>query len=227
MPMEAIYKGKRFSREDVLKAMDEFDRTRRATFSAWRLYAVRHNEQDYPPKELLRIIVGDISGTSGGDPINKYFRQLAFPIVKLTDDEEPLRPPEEESEEFQFSFERDLEERLVANLANLEPGLRLYEQGNIKGRQIDAGEIGRIDLLAVADDGALVVIELKAGEARDRVCAQILRYMGWVKETLGEGREVRGIIVASDFTTRLRYAAKPVRSLQLKRYRVHFEFEDV
>lgn len=225
--MEANYKGKKFTHEDVLKGMDEFDRTRRATFSAWRLYAIRHNEQNYPPKELLRIIVGDISGTSGGEPTNKYFRQLGFPIVKLTDDDEASSTLEEESEEFQFSFERDLEETLAVNLADLEPGLRLYEQGNIKGRQIDAGEIGRIDILAVAHDGALVVIELKAGEAGDRVCAQILRYMGWVKEALGEGREVRGILVASDFTTRLRYAAKPVPSLQLKRYRVHFEFEDV
>lgn len=207
--------------------MEEFDRARRASFSAWRLYTVRHNDLNYPPKELLRMIVGDISGTSGGEQTNKYFRQLGFTIVTLAENDDTVGTTGRDDEEFKFSFERDLEETLAANLADLEPGLRLYKQGNIMGRQIDAGEIGRIDLLAVADDGALVVIELKAGDADDRVCGQIQRYMGWVKETIGEDRDVRGIIVASGFTTRLKYAAKPVRSLKLKSYRVRFEFEDV
>jgi len=39
--------------------------------------------------------------------------------------------------------------------------------------------------------------------------------------------KVRGIIVASDFTVRMIYAAKVVPGLSLKKYQVLFKFTDV
>lgn len=125
-----------------------------------------------------------------------------------------------------FSFERDLEDSLSRNLEQLEPGLRLYKDGNVVGRQLDTRPVGRLDLLCLDSSNRVVVIELKAGIASDRVMGQILRYMGWAREFIAEGREVRGVIVANDFDDNLVYAAKAVSSVSLKRYSVQFKFED-
>jgi hypothetical protein len=70
-------------------------------------------------------------------------------------------------------------------------------------------------------------LELKAGEADEKVCAQVLRYMGWVQENLAAGRHVRGMIVANDFSEKLKYAVKPVPTIALKKYEVSFRFENV
>lgn len=109
----------------------------------------------------------------------------------------------------------------MRDLKQLEPNLRLYNNG----RQLQAGEIGRLDILGV-DEESLIVIELKAGRADDRVCGQILRYMGWVKENLAGDKKVRGIVVASEFTESLRFAAKAMPDVKLKTYTVSFQFKD-
>ena len=48
-----------------------------------------------------------------------------------------------------LSIERDLEECLTQNLGMLEPGISLYRDGDVDGRQLDTGAVGIIDLLAV------------------------------------------------------------------------------
>lgn len=128
-----------------------------------------------------------------------------------------------------LSLERDLEKSLLANLGQLEPNLRLYQAGATFGQQLATGKVGRLDILGVDQNDDFVVIELKAGKADERACGQILRYMGWVKENLvGTGnRKVRGIIVANDFSESLRYAARAMTEVVLKKYGVHFEFTDV
>jgi hypothetical protein len=126
-----------------------------------------------------------------------------------------------------LSLERDMERTLLRNLAQLEQGLQLYERNGISGNQLDTGAVGRLDILAVDNNGSLVVVELKAGRADDRVCGQILRYIGWVKENLAGDRTVRGIVVANDFSEALRFAAKAMSGVSLKRYEVRFDFTDV
>jgi len=126
-----------------------------------------------------------------------------------------------------ISLERDLERSLLSNLEQLEPGLRLYQEDGLVGQQLDTRVVGRLDILAVDARGDCVVIELKAGEADDRVCGQILRYMGWVKRELSEGRPVRGIIVASSFHERVKYAVEAMPNVSLKSYEVRFQFLDV
>lgn len=71
-----------------------------------------------------------------------------------------------------------------------------------------------------------MVIELKAGDADRQVCGQIQAYMGWVKANVAGEREVRGIIVAQDFTERAKLAATEVPALALKKYRISFMFSD-
>ncbi len=172
------------------------------------------------------MVVGDIGNLSGGEPTNHYFRELGFQVSEL--DEEPLTSDSavEDAVDTTLHLESDLENFLVADLNQLDKGLKLYEVPGVTGRQLDAGAAGRIDLLAVDSRNDFVVIELKAGEADRQVCGQVQAYMGWVLEHLAAGRLVRGIIVASSFTERLRLAVKVVPALCLKEYSVVFRFRD-
>ena len=131
------------------------------------------------------------------------------------------------AEETSLSLERDLERSLVNNLDQLEPGLKLYSTEGVVGQQLETGVVGRLDLLAVDANGDFVVIELKAGRADDKVCGQILRYMGWVKREIAGERRVRGIVVASDFSEALKYAVQAMPDVRLKRYEVRFTFADI
>lgn len=70
--------------------------------------------------------------------------------------------------------ENELEEMIVAN-----PRL-LSDEWMIIGRQENTGFGGRIDLLAMAPDASLVLIELKRDRTPREVVAQALDYASWV-----------------------------------------------
>jgi hypothetical protein len=124
-----------------------------------------------------------------------------------------------EAAETTFGLERDLQQALRASIDQLEGGLRIIDGG--KERFTDAG---RIDILAQDEAGKIVVIELKAGAAPPEALTQLLAYMG---ATASEGAGVRGILVAEDFHPRLKFAARAVPNVQLRRYRYQFSFEPV
>lgn len=98
--------------------------------------------------------------------------------------------------------EQVLEEMIVAA-----PRL-LSEEWMLVGRQEDTGFGGRIDLLAVAPDGSLVLIELKRGRTPREVVAQALDYAGWVERLKAENiaaiysRFAPGRDLAEDFRHR-------------------------
>jgi hypothetical protein len=228
---ETTYRGITITDERAKAEMQRFDKERRASFPGrkWKTYAIEFNGQKYPPKEILRMMTG-VGIAGGGAPINSRFEQLGFNIVELTEppaglvvgvDEEA-----EEAIETALSLEQDLERSILQNLGRLEKGLKLYEKNGVTGQQLDAKPAGRIDILADDTGGDLVVIELKAGEADRQVCGQIQAYMGWVKANLAGKRKVRGIIVANEFTDRLKLAVNVVPGLTLKKYAIVFSFSD-
>jgi hypothetical protein len=57
----------------------------------------------------------------------------------------------------------------------------LSNEWMIIGRQEDTGFGGRIDLLAIAPDGALILIELKRGRTPREVVAQAIDYATWAE----------------------------------------------
>lgn len=63
----------------------------------------------------------------------------------------------------------------------------LSDEWMLIGRQEDTGLGGRIDLLAIAPDGSLVLIELKRDRTPREVVAQALDYAGWVEKTPARG----------------------------------------
>ena len=123
--------------------------------------------------------------------------------------------------------ERTLRKYLMNNLESLEPGLKIFQDGERIGEEysIEAGRM-RIDILAKDVTGSYVVIELKAEVADQSTFGQISAYMGWVKKNLARDGVIRGIIVANDFDDRIKYAAQSVTNIKLKRYKIDFQFSD-
>lgn len=81
-------------------------------------------------------------------------------------------------------------EQLLENMIVAAPSL-LSDEWMLIGRQEDTGYGGRIDLLAIAPDGALILIELKRNRTPREVVAQALDYAGWVEALRAE--DVNGI----------------------------------
>jgi hypothetical protein len=75
-----------------------------------------------------------------------------------------------------ITSEQLLEQMIVAS-----PSL-ISDEWMLIGRQENTGYGGRIDLLAIALDGSLVLIELKRDRTPRDVVAQSLDYAGWVSE---------------------------------------------
>jgi len=125
-----------------------------------------------------------------------------------------------EAFETTFGVERDLQLALRQNIEQLEKGLKIIDDG-----KETATEAGRIDILTEDKNGNIVVVELKAGSANPDSVAQILSYMGAVSSN--NKANVRGILVAGDFPSRVIYAARAVPNLQLKKYTFKFSFENV
>lgn len=125
----------------------------------------------------------------------------------------------EESIEARVSLERDLHSYLASRIGEIESGLTLVDNGVEYPT-----EAGRIDLLARDTDKHLVVIELKAGEAKDGALGQLLGYMGFLSASESN---VRGILVASGFDPRVVFASRGLASVKLVKYQLRFELQEV
>lgn len=121
----------------------------------------------------------------------------------------------------EFLLEKDLQRYLAENLECIEPGLKLYEDEDLRGIEYEAGGGRRIDILAVDRNGAFVVIELKVSRGYDRVIGQLLRYMNWVRRDLAElDQKVRGIIVCRSMSEDLLLACSSMKDVELFEYKL-------
>ena len=137
--------------------------------------------------------------------------------------EEADAPTLEEQESFEFALEAHLRDFLARNLGQIEPGLRLFEADGRSGIEYPV-DGGRIDLLAVDRQGKYVVIELKLAQGRNKALGQLLYYMGWIDQKLGQA-PCRGIVVASEISPELGVAVSRVPGVALYRYRMNFLLE--
>ena len=96
-------------------------------------------------------------------------------------------------------------EQMLEDMIVAQPRI-LSSEWMLVGRQVDTGTGGRIDLLAIAPDGSLVLVELKRDRTPREVVAQALDYAAWVEGL--DAEEVAGIYarfkpgrsLASDFS---------------------------
>jgi len=146
-------------------------------------------------------------------------------ITAAAEDEESADAQPGSSE---FLLERDLQRYLAENLDCIEPGLKLYEEDDIKGLEFEAGNGRRIDILAIDKDGAFVVLELKVSKGYDRVVGQLLRYVNWVRKNLVEpGQQVRGIIICRTMSEDLRLACASLKDIELFEYQLSVSVKKV
>jgi hypothetical protein len=131
----------------------------------------------------------------------------------------------ESIQNFEFALEAHLRDFLAKNLERLEPGLQLYEKDSKRGVEFSV-DAGRIDILALDRNNHLVVVELKLSRGRNAALGQLLYYMGWVDQNLGNA-PCRGIIVANEITEELVTAVSRVPGVALFRYRMSFGVEPV
>ncbi len=132
---------------------------------------------------------------------------------------------EDVDEAVEFALEALLRDFLARNLDRIEPGLRLYDSGDLKGIEFPV-DGGRIDLLALDKSGRHVVIELKLSQGRNKALGQLLYYMGWVDQNLGNA-PCRGYIIASNISDELAVAVSRVPDVSLARYKMSFAIDPI
>lgn len=206
----------------------------------------------YPMKEWLRQHPDAVP--SGLDATMSTSQQLRRGLLKLgwlmdrTPTEVRMSPPgtvvsegamesvlgdeavdeEGETAESSFALEYQLRDFIAQNLSVIVvEGRHLHLYVDPTGRDgIEfSSAVGLIDILAVDDSGALVVFELKRARSPDQAIGQLARYMGWVRQTIGRGKEVRGVIVAKEIGDNLRYGASVVPNVSLFEYEVEFHLK--
>ena len=130
-----------------------------------------------------------------------------------------------ETDEPSFTLEHQLRDFLASNLGTVriaEKRLRLFVDPTGRDGIEFPTAVGPIDILATDDEGSFFVFELKRASGGDKAIGQLARYMGWVQQTIGKGRNVSGIIVARSINENLRYAASIVPNVHLFEYGIEF-----
>ena len=135
-------------------------------------------------------------------------------------------PSQDEKAMNTFRLESHLRDYLAQNLGLFslpDTGLALYksEDGTVRGVEFQT-EVGPIDILAVAENGTLYVIELKVSRGADAAVGQVLRYMGAVRKNVAKGKPVFGVIVAAALTEKLKMALSEVKD---KVFAVEYELK--
>lgn len=110
-----------------------------------------------------------------------------------------------------FRYERELQHAVRRQLGLVEAGLVEADGG-----QERSVSTGKIDIVARDLAGNFVVIELKAGPCPHGALEQVLAYSTDLEAETGT--PCRAILVASQFSERIRAAAKRARDVSLVTY---------
>ena len=104
-----------------------------------------------------------------------------------------------------FHYENDLQETILFQINELFPDYKVFGENSEEGikYRIEGKEI---DILLESNDGtSLLIIELKAGKANEKVFGQIAMYYGLVKNKF-PNKNIRGLIIAQEIAGELLYA---------------------
>ena len=140
----------------------------------------------------------------------------------------PTATPGPEYNQGLFYMEKQLEDFIIENWDKTEFGKKynlIIEHGELMSQQYKT-DIGPIDILAKdKKTDSFVVIELKKNQTSDDTIGQIARYMGWIREKMGD-KNVSGIIIAGSYDKKLDYALKMVPNVEVFLYEVDFKLRE-
>jgi RecB family endonuclease NucS len=112
-----------------------------------------------------------------------------------------------------FHYEHELKRSIRRQLDRVEPGLVAADDGRER-----VVATGKIDITARDVNGHFVVIELKAGPCPNGALEQVLAYSSDLEAETGT--PCRAVLVASEFSDRIRAAAKRAHELYLVTYQL-------
>ncbi|KKM97663.1 hypothetical protein LCGC14_1165720 [marine sediment metagenome] len=137
---------------------------------------------------------------------------------------------DEKREEMMFPLENHLRDFIAKNIETIKvngKALKLYIDDTGRNGVEYPTKVGNIDILAIDNEGAFIVFELKVSRGSDSAIGQILRYMGWIKSNLALDNKVKGVIVAKNIIEKLRYAASITPDITLFEYQLDFLLDEV
>lgn len=182
-----------------------------SSFTPYGFYPISEDKVDYLINKFISID-GFLKYLEEGRWLEKSSEYS--PTVK----EEIIQEKITHSIEKTDMLEANLENFIADRTSDIEEGLHLI------ARQVDTGEVGRMDLLCEDKNKDLVVLELKRMKAGSSIIDQIQRYMGWVMtKKANEGQKVRGIIVVGKKDTALEYAVKANPNIAVKVFNISFQ----
>ena len=228
LPLQAAYdfgieKGLSSEIEGIRNMVIEWDRS--YTSSLRRGYVVELFEENGIFEEFKQQHWANGFTRSGETMRNRFLRIRSEYQEFLAGTGGEDGPEEEDLIEQAFAAESDLRDFLAMNLELIEPGLTLFEQEGRNGLEYPI-EGGRIDILGVDTAGKYVVVELKLSKGRKKTVGQLVYYMAWVDENLGN-EPCRGVIVARDIPDDLILATKRVEGVSLFEYQLQVSLSSV
>lgn len=122
-----------------------------------------------------------------------------------------------------FSYERDLKNSMVSQIAELFPDYKIFGNQNEGVEYLIEGK--RIDILLEKLDGQLLAVELKSGVANFKVFGQLSMYLGLLMERFPD-KQIKGCIVAGEIDFTLKSAAITTNLISLKTYKMKLELQN-
>jgi hypothetical protein len=122
-----------------------------------------------------------------------------------------------------FSYERDLKNSMVSQIAELFPEHKIFGNQNEGVEYLIEGK--RIDILLEKSDGELLAVELKSGVANFKVFGQLSMYIGLLMDRFPD-KQIKGCIVAGEIDLTLKSATKTTNLISVKTYRMKLELQN-
>lgn len=135
-----------------------------------------------------------------------------------------------EENDFSFPIESQLRDFIAQNIESIKINgkkIMLYVDELGRDGVEYQTDVGYIDILAVDEEDNFIIFELKRARAPDSAVGQILRYMGWIKNNMAEGKKVSGVIVSKKSDDRIKYAVAMVPEINLFEYELSFKINEV
>jgi hypothetical protein len=172
----------------------------------------------YPnfPKFLFNTDPGKIKLL---DPEEEKEQKKLSGGVKIQFASEPLGPGEKAAKA-KHTLRKNMRIYLNRAVDQLEPGLKSFMNEELEILIM----AGKIDLLAIDRNKAVVVVKIAEESADKSAFDQMVKSIALIEDELGE-KNIRGLIVAEKFDQEIILAAEETSNISLIRFKIRYEFE--